>query len=402
MREQLTEASVIDSSERDPSYLLRTRNGRFVKLSSSAHFLLSQVDAGVSTADLARQLSQQLGRAVTGEEVDAAYRDVRRRVEQIENRQGRPSTFGLWWRAPCLPAPAVAWLTRRLAVAFHPVGVFLLCGALAWVVVRNWPAATTPPADAFDIIPLFWPTFGLLAVSMLAHELGHASACAHYRVPTREIGFGLYWVYPVFYSDVSEAWTLNRRQRVVVDLGGVFFQLLAGAAYLELYRHTGWEPARIAFVGTLSIAIFILVPIFKFDGYWLMSDALGVVNLSRQIRRVAVHLVARARRQPVKPLPWPGRTTAIVAVYSVATVAFFGYFLYRVVPGIVAMAATYPARIGGLARDLLAPPHQLADGRLQSVAFSTYMLFGLTLALVGLLRPSLRSIRRLVRRRGAR
>ena len=35
-----------------------------------------------------------------------------------------------------------------------------------------------------------------------------------------------YITFPVFYTDVTDVWCLTRRQRVIVNLGGVYFQLI--------------------------------------------------------------------------------------------------------------------------------------------------------------------------------
>ena len=55
--------------------------------------------------------------------------------------------------------------------------------------------------------------------SSLIHELGHASACHYFQIPHGNIGFGLYLNIPVFYTDVSQAWKLTRRERFLINIG---------------------------------------------------------------------------------------------------------------------------------------------------------------------------------------
>jgi putative peptide zinc metalloprotease protein len=56
------------------------------------------------------------------------------------------------------------------------------------------------------------------------HETGHASALVAYGCRQTEIGFGIYFYFPVLYTDVSEAWKLSRQQRAMIDMAGVYIQ----------------------------------------------------------------------------------------------------------------------------------------------------------------------------------
>ena len=62
---------------------------------------------------------------------------------------------------------------------------------------------------------------GLLAFTLLSsffHELGHASACKFFGIQHGGIGFGLYLNFPVLYTDVTEVWKLNRKQRCIPQI----------------------------------------------------------------------------------------------------------------------------------------------------------------------------------------
>lgn len=66
--------------------------------------------------------------------------------------------------------------------------------------------------------------FVFMLLSSFFHELGHASACKYFGLHHGGIGFGLYLNFPVLYTDVTEVWKLNRMQRCVVNIAGVYFQ----------------------------------------------------------------------------------------------------------------------------------------------------------------------------------
>ncbi len=104
-------------------------------------------------------------------------------------------------------------------------------------------------------------------------------------------------IYPAFYSDVTDAWRLRRWQRVIVDLSGMYFQLVIGAAYAIAWQCSGWRPFRMAIYGILASGLINLNPILRFDGYWVLCDLLGVTNLGRQPVRLARNLFLRLRGQ---------------------------------------------------------------------------------------------------------
>lgn len=120
-------------------------------------------------------------------------------------------------------------------------------------------------------------------ISSLFHELGHASACQFYNIRHGGIGFGLYLNFPVFYTDVSNTWTLPRKKRCIVNVAGVYFQILLLIPLLIIYFYTQNDILKYVTIMTNINFIITLNPFFKFDGYWLMTDLLGVANLRKKM-----------------------------------------------------------------------------------------------------------------------
>ena len=106
----------------------------------------------------------------------------------------------------------------------------------------------------------------------------------------RRIGFGIYWLTPALFSDISAAWTLSRWQRVAVDCGGIYFQLLLCCLFAiaaSFITSAATQLAlQIAIIVNLVAVITALNPILKYDGYWIISDALSIPNLRRQSEHV--------------------------------------------------------------------------------------------------------------------
>ncbi|UFH30303.1 hypothetical protein LNP04_09945 [Chryseobacterium sp. C-71] len=61
-----------------------------------------------------------------------------------------------------------------------------------------------------------------MAITLLFHEFGHAISCRSYGAKHGDIGFGFYLLTPVLYADVTDVWKLSRKERVIVDIAGMY------------------------------------------------------------------------------------------------------------------------------------------------------------------------------------
>ena len=123
--------------------------------------------------------------------------------------------------------------------------------------------------------------FVFILSSSFFHELGHASSCKHFGIRHGGIGFGLYLTFPVLYTDVSEVWQLNRIQRCIVNIAGVYFQSYSLIILLIAFFLTGNDIIRYLILIMNFGFLMTLNPFFKFDGYWIASDLLGVPGIDK-------------------------------------------------------------------------------------------------------------------------
>jgi putative peptide zinc metalloprotease protein len=368
----LEEQLRVDTSEGPPAYLLIGRNGSHVRLSASAYRLLKIVASGVSFEEAARRISQRQGTVISASELETICRNVVDHLREIDRQADRSAVPpGFWLRVRLLPCVLVTRISSFLSHAFRPAVAWPLAalGAAALVL-----ATALGPPPSFDGAAI-WPAYGLFLLSMLAHELGHASACSRFGAPPHDIGFAMYLIYPAFYSDVSAAWRLNRRQRVVVDLGGAFFQSAAAALYLGLFVFLRWEPLRIAVLAIIYSLTFSLNPVFKFDGYWVLADALGVTNLGRQTLRIARWCASRLRGRRSETLPWSGLVTTILFVYTPVSILVWTYFLVRLAPLAWKLALGYPGRLAAVYESLASASFAGLGESLHALIFSSLLLF---------------------------
>ncbi|MBI2567897.1 MAG: hypothetical protein HYV63_12770 [Candidatus Schekmanbacteria bacterium] len=389
----LDDRLLVDTSESGPVYMLEGRNGRYMRLSPSAYHLLRLGTSGLGAGQVAAHLTARLGREISAGEIETLYATLDQRIRKLES-DSRAEGQGFWFRIPLVPQSWVRYLASGLELAFSPaVAICALIGAGVAAVLAYAEGMTV----AFQAAS-FWPGYALLLVSIFAHELGHAAACVRFGAQPSTIGFTVYLLYPAFYSDVSAAWELKRWQRVMVDLGGTYFQLLVGAAYALVYAWTGWEPLRVALLLLAGSCVFSLNPIFRFDGYWLVADALGVTNLGSQPARIIRHFAVRSRGGATPPLPWPAATTVILTAYSFASIAVWGWFLHGALPMLASKVAGYPALLEAVARHAFATSSAMDTGALHELAFST-MIVAVAVCLAGrLARGLLRGLARMAKR----
>ncbi|MEO8552688.1 MAG: hypothetical protein ABI678_22075 [Kofleriaceae bacterium] len=251
---------------------------------------------------------------------------------------------GFFAQRTLVAAPTVSRWSSPLAGLFAPVLAVPLIGvALATVIF----ARQQDPRGALPTYAL-WAGFAIGLVLMFIHELGHAAACRRQRTTVGPIGCALYLIYPAFYCDVTHTWSLSRARRVVVDLGGAYFQLLATAVVAAIWQVTDWPIALAALRVSLATMALNLLPVGRLDGYWVLSDALGIVDLRGQQLRLIPAAWAWLRRRPTG-LPWPWWTTLAIAGYAIATAWFVATLLLRFLPHVAAEAWQLPDRFAALA-----------------------------------------------------
>jgi putative peptide zinc metalloprotease protein len=80
----------------------------------------------------------------------------------------------------------------------------------------------------------------LIAANVL-HEFGHAARLRYSFGEVRGMGAAVYVIWPMRYTDVTDSYRHSRRDRLRVDLGGVYFHLIAALSIVVLCLITGHE-----------------------------------------------------------------------------------------------------------------------------------------------------------------
>lgn len=127
-----------------------------------------------------------------------------------------------------------------------------------------------------------------LCFTKILHEFGHAYACKHFGARVATMGVAFLVMMPMLYTDTSGSWKLTRRrQRITIGAAGMLTELaLAAWATLAwsflpdgMLRSAAFMLATTTWIMTLAVN---LSPLMRFDGYFLLSDALQVPNLQQR------------------------------------------------------------------------------------------------------------------------
>lgn len=335
------------SSSRRETFLVWLPSGRALEVSKGLADMLVLMDGRKSIAEIAEILSASGPGKIQANEVEKVIEqrlvpaglvlpDPRAALAKegpVEHRPRESRGIVLFSARSLRP------LTLRLQVLFSQrvrAPLIVLAFLCAWVLLGELFVAGRGYGPAHLTGRETAGLYGLLLVSVLFHELGHLSALRFHGGEHGEVRMGVYIVFPVLYANVTRAWGLSRKARIDVDLGGVYFQLLLSIPCLAAYWVSSSPVWPSLAAGILSMAALAMNPFFRFDGYWLCSDLLGVPNLRERSRRHLRQVWVRLRREGMKEAMEDahlGRTEAIgLLLYGILSHAFFlaaGFVLVR-------------------------------------------------------------------------
>ncbi len=163
-------------------------------------------------------------------------------------------------------------------------------------------------------------------LSLFFHELGHATACRKFGAEHGEIGFGFYMLSPMLYADVSDAWKLSVLKRTIINLGGFYMQIIMCTILGILFLLT------LDYFYLLPIYLIILIilvnlnPLFRYDGYWILSDLINVPNLRRKSFRKLSETI-RYIYKPEAKLTLKSRLDFFLLGYGALCFGFLIFFL---------------------------------------------------------------------------
>ena len=173
------------------------------------------------------------------------------------------------------------WFTLLTLLAF---------GFSAGITITHWSEIGRDTLEFYNFADKSWADvvqFYLLALVVLGiHEIGHGHACKHYggRVPA--MGFALIYLAPAFYTDTTEGDVKGTRyQRLIIALAGVWGELMIYSVAAPVWWGTPPDTAVhnaayiLMLITGISAALINWNPLIKLDGYHMLCEILGIVDL---------------------------------------------------------------------------------------------------------------------------
>ncbi len=249
-------------------------------------------------------------------DVDELFRRARRR----ESRE--------WWQRVTSPlalriplvdpnaflqrfAPAVAPLFSRWGAL---AAAAILASGLLAAALHAEELAHAGPGRLLETrnLLLLWLVFPLVKA---LHELGHAFATAVWGGEVHEVGVLFLVLVPVPYVDASAASAFPEKgRRIGVGAMGIAVELVL--ASLALLVWLAVEPGLVRdlaycvfWIGGASTLVFNGNPLLRFDGYYVLSDAIEIPNLARRANEYLGYLVLHrlfGLEQARNPVSAPG------------------------------------------------------------------------------------------------
>ncbi len=281
------------SGFKEPPSLVRRPDGQILQFPPLLYELLLAMDGRRHVNDIASQVSDRVHRQLAPDDVTFLVEEKLRPQGVVTAADGTSPQLSR-------PDPFLAFRYRlgvisertsgRLGAAFKPLFLppVLLVILVALVAGDWWLFVDHGVAQALRQIiyhpGLFLPLLAAIVVCAALHETGHAAACRYGGAQPGRMGCGLYLAWPAFYTDVSDAYRLNRRGRLRTDLGGVYLNAVIIVALTALFLFTRNLEVLVLLVVIEHMEIaHQLLPVIRLDGYYVVSDLTGVPDLFARI-----------------------------------------------------------------------------------------------------------------------
>jgi multidrug resistance efflux pump len=324
---------------KDPS------SNRYFRVKPLEHFLITQFD-GITSLETIRRRASEERNVLVSEEVLSRFADkfrelglLRRDGESGVSVPGASSRSLFHWKLPLAnPERLLDFLYPKLRWCFSAAFVLIACLTLAVASAVFLLNGEELVLGLESVVSLEGLLFVLATVSLVTvlHELAHGLTCKHFGGRVTDMGFLLLYFLPCFYCNVGDTYLFRgKRERLWVFFSGGFFEL-----YVWALAVLGW---RLVAPGTLaSRALFVVAavsglrslfnfnPLIQMDGYFMLSEHLGIKNLRRQALVGLGRLLRRAGGLSFEPASpellerhiWGMRGDRFLTAFGAAALAY--------------------------------------------------------------------------------
>ena len=284
---------MVGSGYRVPPSLARRADGQTVQLTPLLYAVLHEIDGEKSAAEVAAAVSASTGRIINEDNVSQLVDEKLRPLGLLTLTDGsqpvvrkRDPLLGLRFRYAVTDPERTRAFTDPFRILFRPWVTLPALAAFAvvcwWVFFEKGLASAAH--DAFERPGLLILVFAVTIVSAGFHEFGHAAAARYGGATPGVMGFGVYLVWPAFFTDVTDSYRLGRWGRIRTDLGGLYFNALVAIAITGLWLWLEYDALLLVVATQILQMLRQLAPLVRFDGYHVLADVTGVPDLYSRIK----------------------------------------------------------------------------------------------------------------------
>ena len=190
------------------------------------------------------------------------------------------------------------WMPYVLPL-FSGFGLFVWLATVITAVVLtglHWPELTENVVDRVLTMQNLFLIWLIYPVVKMLHELGHGFAAKRRGCEVHDMGIMLLVFFPMPYVDASASASLpDKYQRILVAAAGIMVEVFL--ASLGLFLWLAVEPGlvravafNVMLIGGVSTILFNGNPLLRFDGYYILADAVDIPNLASRSQQYIGYL----------------------------------------------------------------------------------------------------------------
>ena len=365
------------------------RDGQFIQLSELLLLTLAHVDGKRSIEEIAKGVSTKAFRQVTPDNVRALLAKLvplglvagaDGSLVPSAREQAARSPMQVQLKMAVIPPAVTNAITGFFKILyFPPILVVVLAAAAAahaWLYLIHGVGKSVH--DVLYSPGLILLLFVAFVLSAAFHEIGHGAGLRYGGGTVRAMGAGLYLVYPVFYTDITDAYRLGRGGKLRTSLGGFYFNLIFSLGILGLYALTRAEFLLIVMALIDLEIVYQMLPFVRMDGYWILADLTGIPDFFSQMGAFVRSLVGRREGEIADLKPWAKTVFVLYTIIVVPLIALLVFFAVKTFPAVFATALDSGWKLAGTAGE------GLAHGDVVAVAAAAVQILILGLQVLGL------------------
>ena len=317
--EEFWNYEIINKGTKDLLIINTDNRSYYLECDKEISDIISLIDGKKSLVDIHQELTNK-GYNLSLRELEVI---IKRKLIKLTSKFYPETHIGekyLYLKVILLNKKIVSFLGSKLCFLFkspkYVFLIFLLNSFFLFYFINFYAEDIKITSYNFFVIAL------TMGISLILHELGHASASSAYGAKPGAIGFGFYLFTPALYADVTDTWRLGKTERIVVDIAGMFMESLLTSILIILFLIFGKE---FFYYGALTIAFNTMIninPLLRYDGYWILSDITGISNLRKKSRESLSKIL---KLKKIVRQDW------FLAFYAILSYGMIFWFLYYIV-----------------------------------------------------------------------